>query len=66
MLEDGTGFLTPTDLASFDRAIHEFLNGEYFRCPSSSKEVVDRIVKLRDNRENEMYLGILNGLLEVS
>jgi hypothetical protein len=56
---DGTGFLTPDDLAEFDQAVHEFLNGEYYQCPATNKEIVDSITELRDRRETEMYMQIL-------
>eukprot|EP00606_Chrysophyceae_sp_TOSAG23-5_P001242 GSChrysophyteH2.ASY1.ANO1.389.1 assembled CDS len=60
VLLDGTGYLTPLDLGEFDRAVHEYLNGEYFKCPSSGVELVMRLSKLREFRETEIYLIILN------
>jgi len=59
VLEDGLGFLTPFDTASFDKAVHEFLNGEYYRCPASASEIANRLVTLRERREEETYLLIL-------
>lgn len=59
VLEDGTGFLTPVDLGEFDNAIHEYLNGEYYKCPASGAELVMRLTKLREYRETEIYLIIL-------
>ena len=41
VLKEGTGFLTPDDLMEFDKATDEFLNGEYFKCPSSAAELVN-------------------------
>jgi Leucine-rich repeat (LRR) protein len=60
VLLDGTGYLTPVDLGEFDRAVHEYLNAEYFKCPSSGVELVMRLSKLREFRETEIYLTILN------
>ncbi len=59
ILEDGTGYLTPLDLGQFDQAVHEYLNGEYFKCPASGVELVMRLSKLREYRETEIYLAIL-------
>ena len=59
VLEDGLGFLTPHDCAGFDKAVNEFLNGEYYRCPSSANEIASRLAKLREQREEETYLLIL-------
>ena len=59
ILEDGTGYLTPQDLGQFDQAVHEYLNGEYFKCPASGIELVMRLSKLREYRETEIYLIVL-------
>ena len=64
-LADGTGFLTPLDLMEFDQAVHEFLNAEYFRCPSSAEEIATNVTKLRDFRESALYSTILNTFLNV-
>jgi Leucine-rich repeat (LRR) protein len=64
VLEDGTGFLTPDDLAAFDQAVQEYMNGEYFKCPATGEEIVARVTKLRDDREIEMYLRIIYAFLE--
>jgi hypothetical protein len=63
VLEDGTGFLSPEDLASFDQAVDEYLNGEFFKCPASGEEIVASIVKLREERETELYLTIIRTFL---
>ena len=60
VLEDGTGYLTPVDLGQFDQAVHEYLNAEYYKCPASGLELVERLAKLRELREYEIYLLILN------
>eukprot|EP00602_Paraphysomonas_sp_CaronLab_P006141 CAMPEP_0185022112 /NCGR_PEP_ID=MMETSP1103-20130426/4839_1 /TAXON_ID=36769 /ORGANISM="Paraphysomonas bandaiensis, Strain Caron Lab Isolate" /LENGTH=1362 /DNA_ID=CAMNT_0027554057 /DNA_START=11 /DNA_END=4100 /DNA_ORIENTATION=+ len=60
VLEDGTGFLTPFDLMEFDAAVDEYLNGELYLCPASGREIVSALVKLRDARESELYLEVLN------
>lgn len=65
VLEDGTGFLTPGDLAEFDQAIHEYLNGEFYRCPASGEEIVANVNQLRELREVEMYLLILYTFLGI-
>ena len=65
VLLDGTGYLTPLDLSEFDRAVHEYLNAEYFKCPSSGVELVMRLTKLREYRETEIYLTILATLNKV-
>lgn len=65
VLEDGTGFLTPEDLAAFDQAVHEFCNGEYFKCPATAEEIVGKLVNLREERETELYLVILRTFLKV-
>lgn len=65
VLADGTGFLNPNDLAEFDLAANEFLNNEYFKCPASGQEIVDKLVKLREFRENELYLTCLRTLIVV-
>jgi hypothetical protein len=59
VLSDGTGFLTPDDLAEFDTAVDEYSNGEYFKCPATGEEIVSCITKLREIRETELYLTIL-------
>jgi hypothetical protein len=63
VLQDGTGFLTPDDLAEFDQAVDEYLNGEYFTCPSTAEEIVASVTKLRETRETEIYLAVLNTTL---
>ena len=65
VLKEGTGFLTPDDLAEFDQAVDELLNGEYFKCPSSARELVDAVVQLRAFREDEIYLNVLHTFLKV-
>lgn len=65
ILADGTGFLTPDDIADFDVATHEYLNGEYFKCPASGDEIVGKLAKLRDFRENDLYLTCLNSMINV-
>lgn len=65
VLEDGTGFLSPEDLAEFDQAIDEYVNGEYYKCPSSGAEIVEKLVQLREYRESEIYLAVLNGFQEI-
>jgi hypothetical protein len=65
VLADGTGFLNPNDLAEFDMATNEFLNNEYYKCPASASEIVDKLVKLREFRENELYLTCLRTLIVV-
>lgn len=64
VLEDGTGFLTPEDLAAFDQAVQEYMNGEFFKCPATGEEIVARVVALRESRETEMYLMIINAFLQ--
>eukprot|EP01033_Poteriospumella_lacustris_P006153 gene6153-4417_t len=64
VLEDGTGFLTPDDLAAFDQAVQEYMNGEFFKCPATGEEIVARVTKLRDDRETEMYLRIIYAFLD--
>jgi hypothetical protein len=63
VLQDGTGFLTPDDLAEFDQAVDEYLNGEYFTCPSTAEEIVASVTTLREDREVEIYLNVLNATL---
>jgi hypothetical protein len=63
VLQDGTGFLTPDDLAEFDQAVDEYLNGEYYTCPSTAEEIVASVTKLRETREIEIYLNVLNTTL---
>jgi hypothetical protein len=65
VLEDGTGFLTPDDLACFDEAVDEYLNGEFFKCPATGEEIVASIVKLREDRETDLYLTIIRAFLDV-
>lgn len=65
VLINGTGFLTPGDLQSADRAFEEYLNGEYYLCPATAEEIVTRIAELRTYRETEMYLLIIRTFLSV-
>lgn len=65
VLEDGTGFLTPEDLASFDQAVDEYINGEFFKCPATGEEIVASVTKLREDRETELYLTIIRTFLSV-
>jgi len=65
VLEDGTGFLQPVDLAEFDAATHEYVNGEFYKCPASGLEIVQRAVDLREFRETEIYLIILAAMNSV-
>ncbi len=65
VLEDGTGFLTPEDLASFDQAVDEYINGEFYKCPATGEEIVASVTKLREDREVELYLTILRTFLTV-
>eukprot|EP00981_Chlorochromonas_danica_P007020 scaffold1524_cov182-Ochromonas_danica.AAC.4 len=65
VLEDGTGFLTPEDLAEFDIAVHEFLNGEYYKCPATAEEIVASVTQLREDRETELYLVVIRAFLGV-
>jgi Leucine-rich repeat (LRR) protein len=65
VLEEGTGFLTPNDLEDFDSAVDEYVNGDYFRCPSSGVEIVEKLTALREKRENDLYLAILRAMSAV-
>ena len=65
VIEDGAGFLSPTDLAEFDKAVDEYCNSEYFKCPASAKEIVSAVSKLREYRETDLYLTILKTMLKV-
>mmetsp|Transcript_11220 Transcript_11220/g.15459 ORF Transcript_11220/g.15459 Transcript_11220/m.15459 type:complete len:1381 (+) Transcript_11220:57-4199(+) len=65
VLQEGTGFLTPDDLAEFDQAVDELINGEFFKCPASAAELVAAVVRLRDLREREIYLAVLHAFLAV-
>jgi len=65
VLADGTGFLTPNDLAEFDQACDEYLNGEYYKCPCSGPELVQSLADLRDFRETELYLLVLHTFLDI-
>jgi hypothetical protein len=56
VLEDGTGFLTPEDLADFDVAVQEFVNADYYRCPATAEELVASVSKLREDRETTFIL----------
>lgn len=64
-LEEGTGFLTPEDLQDFDNAVDEYVNGDYFRCPSSGVEIVEKLANMREKRENDLYLTILRAMTNV-
>ena len=64
MLEDGIGFLSPLDCASFDLSMHEYLNADYFNCPSSGVEIVKRLAALRETREAELYMRILTAVYQ--
>ena len=65
VLEDGTGYLQPVDLQEFDAAAHEYINGEYYKCPASGLEIVQRVTRLREFRETEIYLIILGTMNSV-
>jgi len=59
VLRDGTGFLIPEDLAEFDQAVNEYMNGEYYRCPATGEELVQSVTKLRETREFDLYYLIV-------
>lgn len=61
----GTGFLHPQDLIEFDLAMDEYLNGEFYNCPSNGKEIITKLVNLRNQRENNLYLIILEIFLSI-
>ena len=63
-LDDGTGYLTPKDIEEFDEAVDSYVNGEMYKCVASGQEIVSVLTKLRDFRETELYLNVLNTLLE--
>jgi hypothetical protein len=65
VLEDGIGFLTPSDCAGFDRAVHEYLNADYFTCAASGEEIIQRLVDLRLKRETDIYKKILETFHDV-
>lgn len=65
VLEDGTGFLQPVDLVEFDAAVHEYINGEFYKCPASGIEIAQRVTELREFRETEIYLIILETFNQV-
>lgn len=64
-LDDGTGFLTPKDIEEFDEAVDSYINGEMYKCVANGQEIVNVLTKLRDYRETELYLNVLNALLSV-
>jgi hypothetical protein len=64
-LDDGTGYLTPKDIEEFDDALDFYINGEMYKCVASGQEIVSVLTKLRDFRESELYLNVLNTMLSV-
>lgn len=64
-LDDGTGYLTPKDIEEFDEAIDSYINGEMYKCVANGQEIVSILSKLRDFRETELYLNVLNILLSI-
>jgi hypothetical protein len=41
-------------------SIPSSLSGPLYLCPASGKEIVGALVKLRDERESQLYLQVLN------
>jgi Leucine-rich repeat (LRR) protein len=64
-LDDGTGYLTPKDIEEFDEAVDSYINGEMYKCVANGQEIVSVLTKLRDFRETELYLTVLNTLMTV-
>ena len=65
VLSEGTGFLLPNDLSEFDRAVDNYINGDFFKCPASGYEIVEKLSNLRDLREHALYSAVLQTLLTV-
>ena len=65
VLKGGTGFLTPDDLTEFDKAVDEYLNGEYYNCPSSGFEIVENLANTLQKREDDLYSTILTTMQNV-
>ena len=65
VLKGGTGFLSPDDLIEFDKAVDEYLNGEYYKCPASGFELTENLANLLQKREDDLYSTILTTMQEV-
>ena len=49
-------FLTPEDLAAFDKQADTYLNGQYYSCPSTDLEILERVDNLRHEREHRSII----------
>ncbi|KAJ8603613.1 hypothetical protein CTAYLR_004843 [Chrysophaeum taylorii] len=65
VLTGRTGFLTPDDLAAFDKAVDAYLNGPYYTNPSTDVEIVERVDRVRHEREHVFYNAMLQALINV-
>ena len=65
VLTGRTGFLTPEDLAAFDKQADTYLNGQYYSCPSTDLEILERVDNLRHEREHTFYHTLLTTLIDV-
>ncbi|CAM9458599.1 unnamed protein product [Pylaiella littoralis] len=55
VLMTDTGYLTPTDLDEFDKAVDRFINGDYYRHPLTAEAILDVVKELKASRKNEFY-----------
>ena len=58
-------FLTPEDLIDFDAALDTFVNGDYYRCPVSAADIVDKVDALRHERQYKFYAMMLAEMLDI-
>ncbi|KAJ1448997.1 hypothetical protein M885DRAFT_537236 [Pelagophyceae sp. CCMP2097] len=59
-----TGFLSPDDLGAFDRAIDGYLNGAYYTCVATDVEIMDRVDRLRSERQHAFFHALLQMFLD--
>eukprot|EP00752_Nemacystus_decipiens_P011950 g10596.t1 len=55
VLTTNTGYLNPSDLDEFDKAVDRFINGDFYRHPLTAEAILDVALELRATREKEFY-----------
>lgn len=65
VLTGRTGFLMPDDLDAFDNAVDAYLNGRFYKNPTTDTEIIERIDAVRHEREHVFYHDVLQELVTV-
>ncbi len=60
-----TGFLTLSDLSSFDVMVDHFLNANYYDYPDNLSDIIEHLIDLYEQRERDHDFRLITEFIEM-